>query len=89
MELINQNNLVHNIKNLMDFKTENIKRMTQNIIEVEMSLVDFKLSLECLDKEHLKKAHEDTEKFKSEIWKKANKKKGDTLKEYKKLINYI
>jgi hypothetical protein len=67
--------------------------MTQKIIDSEIGLIELNLSLSCLDKNHLTKAHNDSEKFKKEMWDKAlklaQKNKSESIEEYKKLINFI
>ena len=81
------------IKKLLENRTNYLEEMTQKIIHAEMGLIELNLNLEFLDKDHIKKAHNDTEKFKKEMWSKskklAQKNKTEPLQEYKKLINFI
>ncbi|MCL5730342.1 MAG: hypothetical protein M1165_02135 [Candidatus Pacearchaeota archaeon] len=81
------------LNKFFDAKKKEIEGMTQNIINTEMGLVELNLSLNSLDKDHLKRAHEDTESFKEEMMRKARKlalqNNSDALTEYKKLISFI
>lgn len=78
---------------LIDFKKSQIEHMTREVIDREMALFEFNLFTSSLGREHLEKAHKDTEEFKKEMWDKAkelSKKTGkEPLEEYKKLISFI
>ena len=85
-------NSPEDIGRLIETRTNYLRNMTQKMIDTEMGLIELDLSLGCLEENHLRKAHGDTEDFKKEMWNKAREisQKNHTtpLDEYKKLINF-
>ena len=81
------------IKKLLENRTNYLEEMTQKMIHAEVGLIELNLSLKFLDKGHIKRAHNDTEEFKKELWnqsqKLSQKNKTEAIQEYKKLINFI
>ena len=85
------------LSNFIESKEQEIlaiaQQNTKETVEKEMALFEFNLFVSSLGKEHLEKAHNDTESFKQEMWIKAkeiSKKSGkETLEEYNDLINFI
>ena len=88
-----QINSPEDIGRLIDSKMSNLREMTQRMIDTEMGIMELDLSLGCVGKGHIKKAHLDTESFKKETFeeakKLAQKNDSDTLQEYKKLVDFI
>lgn len=80
-------------KNLMENFKFNLKGLTNEMIDRELGLFELSIAVSSLGEEKLTKAHEDTESFKKESWKKAEelaKKSGESpLTEHKRLVNFI